>query len=95
MKTLIVIFLMLIAFALLTLYEVFALRKRGIDIFGHLSATWQAGDGTKFAFQAFGVIAFLLGQPILLTVVLVWAFGEIEPLLEAASSLMATIIPFI
>jgi hypothetical protein len=91
MATLILVFLIVLAFSALTTYEVILLKRYDIDIFAHLKATWDAGRKVKFAFEAFGVIAFILVQPIVLTATTVWAFDRVAPSMAALSSLVASI----
>ena len=58
----------LIVFVLLTLFELWAAKQMGFDVIAHLQVSKGEGDLPQFYFEAFGVVAFILFQP----VVLVW-----------------------
>ena len=92
MTTLLAIFLIVFAFSVLTTFEVIILQRNGIDVFAHMKATWDSGRKFKFFFEAFGLIAFVLIQPVLLTATVVWAFGEIAPVVEIGRLLLQAII---
>ncbi len=89
MKPLIVIFLFVLLFSLLTVWEIILLKKAGFDIVAHLRVTYETAKKIKLFFEAFGVIAFVLIQPFVLTAIVVWAFGEVQPLLDGIA-LIAT-----
>lgn len=78
-ELLIVLFLFVCIFSLIAVAEVAFLKWLGFDIIAHLRMTHQSGKATKFYFEAFGVIAFILAQPVLFTAVVVWAYGAVRP----------------
>ena len=86
MKALLTLFAIVLAFSLITVFELVFLRREGIDIIAHLKLTHDKGPGDKFLFEAFGVIAFVLIQPIALTALVVWAANNLNP--EVMKSLM-------
>lgn len=53
----------LIIFVLLTLGELWFLKRQGFDILAHLQITLKEGKTKKFFFEAFGVVAFVVAQP--------------------------------
>jgi len=59
--------LVIVVLVLLTLFELWAAQKMGFDVIAHLQVSKKEG-GTQFFFEAFGFVAFILVQP----VVLVW-----------------------
>lgn len=59
--------LVLIVFVLLTIGELWAAKQLGMDVIAHLQVSKTEG-GSKFFFEAFGFVAFILVQP----VILVW-----------------------
>jgi hypothetical protein len=78
---LLALFLIITAFSLLTVWEVNKLREAGFDVVAHLKITNNSGKKWKFFFEAVGVVAFVIGQPIVLTILLVWATNNINPVL--------------
>ncbi|WP_445400868.1 hypothetical protein [Zobellella sp. An-6] len=92
MEVLIVLILMVVALSLLTTYEVIALKKFDFDIIAHLKGSWDSGNKAKFAFEAFGVVAFILIQPVILTATVVWAFGEVSEVMRLATELKSAIL---
>lgn len=83
MELLLVIFGIVVVFSILTLLELWALKHLGFDVVGHLRVTKQSGKDVKFFFEAFGAVAFVVAQPILLTATTVWAFAEARPQMAA------------
>jgi len=81
MVLLLILFVFVILFSLLTVAELAILRKLGFDIIAHLKVSHSTGKKGKFFFEAFGAIAFIIFQPALLTYLLVWAFGKLNPLI--------------
>jgi hypothetical protein len=79
---------MIVAFSVLTMWEVSALKKIGIDILGRLSISSRSEKKLAFFFEAFGAIAFIVAQPILFTVLLVWAVKNVDSDTIQKSSLM-------
>ena len=91
MQALIVIFVFVFLFSVLTAVELILLKRNGVDIVAHMKATYDSGKNVKFFFEAFGAIAFVLIQPVVLTATAVWAFGEIAPAMEAVTQLARAI----
>jgi ABC-type uncharacterized transport system fused permease/ATPase subunit len=58
---------LIVLFVFLTLFEVWFAAWMGFDIIAHLQVSKSEGE-LKFFFEAFGVIAFVLFQPIVFTV---------------------------
>jgi hypothetical protein len=83
MARLIVLALIIIAFSLLKVFEVFLLSWLGFDIIGHLKITYDK-DGAKFFFEAAGVVAFIMAQPIIFFVLVVWGARKLAPRFAAA-----------
>lgn len=79
MELLLVIFGFVVVFSLLTVAELLVLKKWGFDIVAHLRISHQSGRKTQFFLEAFGVMAFVIGQPILFTTLVVWAYTETKP----------------
>ena len=52
-------------FVFLTIFELWAVRRLGFDVLGRLSIR-KKQSGVGFAFEAAGVAAFLIVQPIVL-----------------------------
>lgn len=50
-------------FVLLTMGELWLLKRMGFDVLAHLQLTLTQGKTRKFFFEAFGVIAFVVFQP--------------------------------
>src|SRR5262245_3150254 len=57
--------ILLIVFVLLTMFELWVLKKLGFDVMGRLEMTYREGKTLKFFFQAFGAVAFIMAQPVL------------------------------
>ncbi len=68
----------LVAFVLITMGELWFLQRLGFDLFGHLKFTYTQGKSVKFFFEAFGAIAFIMVQPVLLA----WLTGQISAELQ-------------
>lgn len=83
MELLLVLFGIVVVFSILTLLELWVLKHLGFDVVGHLRVTKQSGKNVKFFFEAFGAVAFVVVQPILLTATTVWAFTEARPHMAA------------
>ena len=83
MELLLVMVGIVVVFSLLTLVELWVLKHLGFDVVGHLRVTKQSGKNLKFFFEAFGAVAFVVAQPILLTATTVWAFTETRPHMAA------------
>ena len=79
MKVILTFFGIVLVFSLLTVYELILLRRAGFDIIAHLKVTHDQGPGYKLFFEAFGVIAFVLVQPLALTALVVWAANNVSP----------------
>jgi hypothetical protein len=80
---------LLIVFVLLTLLELWFVKRMGFDIIAHLQVTKTRGRMPQFFIEAFGVVAFVLAQPI----VFAWLFSRIsasvrEVLLQSLQSLI-------
>jgi hypothetical protein len=60
-------------FTLLPIGEVWALKRLGLDIIARLQVSLK-GEKSRFFFEAFGVVAFIMAQPIFF----VWLFGRIS-----------------
>jgi hypothetical protein len=69
-------------FVLLTLGELWFLKRQGFDILAHLQVTLKQGKTTKFFFEAFGVIAFVVAQPF----AFLYLFSRISEVVGAAIS---------
>lgn len=78
MPKLILLFLFIVSFSLLTLIELIVLKLLGFDIVAHLEISYQSGKNVRFIFEAFGVIAFIVGQPMVLTWLLVWLSNNVN-----------------
>ncbi|WP_041415880.1 hypothetical protein [Shewanella halifaxensis] len=83
MEILIVLCLFIIICVVLTIVELLFLKKLGFDVVAHMEIKLEKGENVKFFFEACGVIAFIIGQPILFMILVVWAHGEVLPLLQA------------
>jgi hypothetical protein len=59
----------LIVFVLLTIGELWAAKWLGFDVIAHLQVSKSQG-GVQFAFEAFGLVAFILVQPVVLVLLL-------------------------
>ena len=79
MKAILILFAIIVAFSLLTIAELSFLHRQGFDIIAHLKVTHKSGKKYQFFFEAFGVIAFVIGQPIFLSWLLVWMSNNINP----------------
>lgn len=73
MTKLLFYFGVILVFSVLTMWEVCLLKGMGIDILGRLTISSQTKKKLVFFFEALGAIAFIVAQPILFTVLLVWA----------------------
>ena len=67
-------------FSLLTIGELWILKLMGFDLIAHLKTTYTAGSGTEFYLEAFGAIAFIVGQPIVFTILLIKLVSKFLPL---------------
>ncbi len=54
-------------FVLLILFELWMLGRLGYDVLAHLEASRKKEKSLSFRFEAFGVVAFVLVQPIVFT----------------------------
>jgi hypothetical protein len=79
MRIIVTVFFIIAAFSWLTIYELIQLKKHGFDVIARLRVTQASGDKFKFFFEAFGVVAFVIFQPIALTCLLVWAAKSLDP----------------
>lgn len=86
MKSLITLAAIVLVFSVLSVFELVYLKKKGIDVLAHLEISRTQGRKGKFFFEAVGAIAFVLGQPILLTALVVWASKNVN--LAITNSLM-------
>ena len=59
-------------FVLLPIVEVWFLKKQGFDILAHLRVSLDEGK-RQFFFEAFGVVAFIMAQPLFF----LWLFSRI------------------
>ena len=82
--------LVIVLFSLVTVVEVWVVKRMGFDIFGHLKVVSESGPGMQFYLEAFGVAAFIMGQPIILTILLIWLIKEVLPLVFESVSNMFT-----
>jgi hypothetical protein len=73
-------------FSLLTLVELWALKALGYNVLGHLKGTLEAGKNIQFTFEALGVLAFIVGQPIIFSLLLIFLVRKLLPELAKASS---------
>ena len=78
MKAIITMTAIVLLFSVLTVVELVYLKRKGIDILAHLEVSRSQGRNGKLFFEAVGAIAFVLGQPILLTALVVWASNNIN-----------------
>ena len=60
-------------FTLLPLCEVWLFKRLGLDIIARLQVSLRS-EKSRFFFEAFGVVAFIMAQPIFF----VWLFGRIS-----------------
>ncbi len=65
--------LLLLFFVLLTLGELAFVHYLGYDIIAHLEVKKSQGKTVSFVLEAFGVVAFILFQPVLFS----WLFIDI------------------
>jgi len=79
LKAILVLFAVIVVFSLLTVAELSFLHKQGFDIIAHLKVSHKSGRNYQFFLEAFGVIAFIIGQPILLSWLLVWMSNNLNP----------------
>jgi len=79
---LIVLATIIAMFSLLTIGELWLLCWMGLDIVGHIKATYSSGNGIQLFIEAFGAIAFVIGQPIVLFGALITAYQKIAPTLQ-------------
>lgn len=70
---------LLIIFVLITLGELWFLKRHGFDVLAHLQVTLKEGKTTKFFFEAFGVLAFVMVQPF----ALMYLFSRISETVSA------------
>jgi hypothetical protein len=86
----------LVLFVLLTLFEVWFLKRMGFDVLAHLQLTLKQGETRKFFFEAFGVVAFVLIQPFALTYLFSILSDQVQEnlrqTLERAAAAIATAI---
>ena len=83
-------------FSVLTLIELWVLKALGFDVIGHLRITRETGKKVKFYFEAFGALAFVVAQPVILTALTMWAYGEARPyFLESVRALNQAINTFL
>lgn len=78
MELLLVMFGIVTFFSLLTLAELWFLKLLGFDVIAHLRLTSQTGKKGRFLFEAFGAIAFVVAQPIILTATTVYALDGVR-----------------
>ncbi len=86
MKAIILLSVMVLGFSVLTVGELVYLRTKNVDILAHLQVTRTEGRRVKVFFEAVGAVAFVLGQPVLLTALVVWASNHMNP--EVMRSMM-------
>lgn len=79
MRVMLTLFGIVLVFSLLTVYELILLRHAGFDIIARLKVRHDQGPGYRFVFETFGVITFVLLQPIVLTALVVWATNNLNP----------------
>lgn len=63
--------------ALLPIFEVWLLKRAGVDIVAHLRVTLTEGKKWKIFFEAFGAIAFIMAQPFFLLLLFVRISDEV------------------
>ncbi|OGI67078.1 MAG: hypothetical protein A2W18_06665 [Candidatus Muproteobacteria bacterium RBG_16_60_9] len=79
MQLLLLLFSFVVFFSLLSVAELFILKKLGFDVMAHLRLLYETGKKIQVFFEAFGAIAFILVQPVLFTSLVVWAYGAVRP----------------
>ncbi len=84
---------LLVLFVAITMAELWFLRELGFDVLAHLQVTMKQGKRLRLLFEAFGVVAFIMVQP----VVLAWLFSRLSDdvarhLLFLTESITATIV---
>jgi len=57
----------LMLFVLITMAELWFLKRMGFDVLAHLQLRLSQGQTREFFFEAFGVVAFVLIQPFAFT----------------------------
>jgi hypothetical protein len=77
MGKLIVLALIIVVFSVVTIAEVLVLQAFGLNIIAHLNTSYDKG-GTQFYFEAAGVVAFILAQPIIFFVLIVWGASTLR-----------------
>ncbi|MFG0329906.1 MAG: hypothetical protein ACF8PN_08415 [Phycisphaerales bacterium] len=70
--------LLILFFVILTLVELVAIRALGFDVIANLNAKREQGQNWSFYFEATGVVAFILVQP----VVFLWIFTRLSGVLS-------------
>lgn len=77
---------LLIIFVLITLGEIVVLKRLGYDLLAHLQVTMRHGNKRKFFFEAFGVVAFILIQPLVLSWLLANISAHVSSILNQSVS---------
>lgn len=72
--------LIIVIFSCITMVEVWLIKILGFDLLAHLQATYKSGQGTKFVFETFGVLAFIVGQPVVFVLLLVLLVKKLMPM---------------
>lgn len=63
-------------FSLLTMIELLIVKTLGFDVITYLNMTFENGSRSEIFFITFGIIAFIVGQPIILTVIYIRALNK-------------------
>ena len=76
-----VLVLVVIIFSAIPIAELWLLKLLGFDIVAHLQFTSAEGSNFKFYLEAFGAVAFVIAQTVILTALFVWTLKKLGPIL--------------
>jgi len=82
--------LVIVIFSAIPIAELWLLKLMGFDVIAHLQATSAEGSDVQFYFEAFGAVAFVIAQTVILTMLLIWGVKALGPVMlqKAVSMLM-------
>lgn len=78
----------LVLFVLLTLFELWALRKLGFDVLAQLEYSQEHEKKGKFLFKAFGAVAFVMVQPVIFLMIMTRLIPAINATLDGAARVL-------
>lgn len=73
--------IVIIIFSLVPIGELWLLKQLGLDVIAHMQAASSEDSNIIFYFEAFGAVAFILAQTVILTGLFIMGIKKLGPVL--------------